>query len=166
MSRNPPMQYAEVDWTTLAGTGLGALIGVGSTLLADRARWRRDATERGRQERRDIYVTCLTKYRLAYEAMHTTALARQGRDTLDAAVREAFRTSGCDEVRESALICAPQEMADVLEDVYGTLRELQEILAAGDPALDCPEFQEQRLKHGQAVWAARAAMRADLERRV
>ena len=166
MSHNRPMHHAEVDWTTLAGTGLGALIGVGSTLLADRARWRRDATERGRQERRDIYVTCLTKYRLAYEAMHATALAHQGRDILDAAVREAFRTSGCDEVRESALICAPQEMADVLEDVYGTLRDLQEIFAAGDPALDSPEFQEQRLKHGQAVWAARAAMRADLERRV
>ncbi|MGW3119566.1 hypothetical protein ACWDBW_20930 [Streptomyces sp. NPDC001107] len=103
-----------MDWTTLAGAGLGALIGIGSTLLADRARWRRNATDRDRQERRDTYVTCLTEYQLAYEAMHATALAHQRRDTLNAAVREAFHTSGCDEVRESALICAPQEMSDVL----------------------------------------------------
>ncbi|MEU6143037.1 hypothetical protein ABZ848_22045 [Streptomyces sp. NPDC047081] len=151
-----------MDWTTLAGTGLGALIGVGSTLVADRARWRRDLSERNRQERREIYVGCLTRYRLAYEAMHAAAVTHRGRDTLDAAVREAFRESGCDEVRESALICAPQELSDVLEDVYATLRELQEVFAAGEPPLGSREFEEQRLKHGKAVWAARAAMRADL----
>ncbi|MGI5455835.1 hypothetical protein ACQEWB_22170 [Streptomyces sp. CA-249302] len=153
-----------MNWTTLAGTALGALIGVGSTLLADRVRWRRDAGERNRQERRDIYVGCLTKYRLAYEAMHSAATVHRGQHTLDAAVREAFRASGCDEVRESALICAPQELSDVLEDVYVTLREFQEFFAAGDQPLDSPEFQEHRLKHGKAIWAARAAMRADLDR--
>ncbi|MCH5674696.1 hypothetical protein [Streptomyces gilvus] len=155
-----------MEWTTLAGTGLGALIGVGSTLLADRVRWRRDAADRDQRDRRDIYVTCLTKYRLAYEDMHAAATEHRDRDTLDAAVRQAFRTSGCDEARESVLIRAPQELADVLEDVYATLRELLEVLALGVPALDSPEFQEQRLRHGRAVWAARAAMRRDLERRV
>ncbi|MFE7166938.1 hypothetical protein [Streptomyces sp. NPDC057616] len=155
-----------MEWTTLAATGLGALIGVGSTLLADRARRRRDAAARDHQERKDIYVTCLTKYRLAYESMYPAAGAHSGRDTLNAAVREAFRASGCDEVRESALICAPQELSDVLEDVYATLRELQDILAAAEPPLDSPEFHEHRLRHGQAVWAARAAMRRDLDRQV
>ena len=155
-----------MEWTTLAATGLGALIGVGSNLIPHRARWRRDAAARDHQERRDIYVTCLTKYRQAYELMHAAATTHRDRDTLDAAVREAFRTSGCDEVRESALICAPQELSDLLEAVYATLRELQEMFAAGDPPPDSPEFQEHRLRHGRAVWAARAAMRRDLERRV
>jgi hypothetical protein len=160
------VQYAGVEWMTLAGTGFGALIGVGSTLIADRARRRHDLAERNHQERRAIYVACLTKYRQAYEDMHAAAAANQGRDTLGTAVREAFRASGCDEVRESALICAPQELSDVLEDVYATLRGLQEVFAAGDPSLDSPEFQEHRLGHGRAVWAARAAMRQDPERRV
>ncbi|WP_406444204.1 hypothetical protein OHB14_35320 [Streptomyces sp. NBC_01613] len=153
-----------MEWMTLAGTGVGALVGVGSTLLADRARWRPDLAERTRQERKQIYVTCLAKYRQAYEDMYTAAAAadRQG-VTPDGAVREAFRASGCDEIRESALICAPQDLSDVLEDVYSTLRELVEVLAAGDPPLDSPEFQEHRLRHGQAVWAARAAMRRDLD---
>ncbi|MFF4689597.1 hypothetical protein [Streptomyces sp. NPDC001307] len=98
--------------------------------------------------------------------MHTAATThRDGpADRRDAAVREAFRASGCDEVRENLLICAPEEMADVVEDVYASLRELLEVFAAGDPALDTLEFQEHRLRHAQAVWAARAAMRAALER--
>ncbi|MET8246027.1 hypothetical protein ABZV31_17355 [Streptomyces sp. NPDC005202] len=156
-----------MDWMTLTGTGLGALVGVGSTLLADRVRRRRDLAERTRQERKEIYVTCLSKYRQAYEAMHTAAVAHREREpaALDAAVREAFRASGCDEVRESALICAPERMADVVEAVYTTLRDLLGVFASGNPALDTAEFQEYRLKHAQTVWAARAAMRRDLQRR-
>ncbi|MEY9992318.1 hypothetical protein ABIE67_004350 [Streptomyces sp. V4I8] len=38
-----------MDWTPLAGTALGALVGVGSTLLADRARRRHDLADRNRQ---------------------------------------------------------------------------------------------------------------------
>ncbi|MEU6775600.1 hypothetical protein [Streptomyces sp. NPDC046759] len=155
-----------MEWTTLAGTGLGAVVGVGSTLLADRVRWRRETGERDRRERRDVYVTCLTKYRLAYEGMYAAASAhRDGpADHRDAAVREAFRASGCDEVRETVLICAPPEMSTVAEDVYASLRALLEVFAAGDPALDTPGFQEHRLRHAQAVWAARAAMRTALGR--
>ncbi|MFI7410489.1 hypothetical protein ACIBU0_17685 [Streptomyces sp. NPDC049627] len=157
-----------MDWTTLAATALGALVGVGSTLLADRARWRRDMADRTRQERKQIYVTVLTKYRLAYEAMHAAAVAGRGQDdgARETSVREAFRSSGCDEARETALICAPQEMSDVLENVYATLRDLQDAFAAGDPPLDSPELQARRLKHAEAVWAARAAMRRDLGHRV
>ncbi|MFI7504232.1 hypothetical protein ACIBVL_38295 [Streptomyces sp. NPDC049687] len=151
-----------MEWTTLAATGLGALVGVGSTLLADRVRWRRERAERTRQERKEIYVTCLTKYRQAYEDMYAAASRPPEGVAREAAVREAFRASGCDEVRESALICAPQALSDVLETVYETLRDLLEVLARGEPPLDSPAFQERRLRHGKAVWAARAAMRRDL----
>lgn len=156
-----------MEWGTLAGTGIGALVGVGSTLLADRVRWRREDADRARRERRDMYVTCLTKYRLAYEDMRAAAGAHRDDQSAEreAAVREAFRASGCDEVRETALICAPEEMSAVIEDVYASLRELLEVFAAGEPALGTPEFEESRLRHGRAVWAARAAMRAQLVRR-
>ncbi|MFE2629426.1 hypothetical protein ACFYZU_24680 [Streptomyces sp. NPDC001651] len=151
-----------MDWTTLAATALGAFVGVGSTLLADRVRWRRDQVDRTRQERRQIYVTVLTKYRLAYEDMREAALTGDGRERA-AAVRQAFRSSGCDEARESALLCAPQAMADALEAVYATLRDLQDAFATGDPPLDSPAMQERRLRHAEAVWSARAAIRGDLE---
>ncbi|MFK0169111.1 hypothetical protein ACIQU5_09930 [Streptomyces sp. NPDC090306] len=97
------------QWTALAGTGLGAVVGVGSTLLVDRARRLHDHAERSRQERKEIYVACLARYRLAYEAMHDAASAAEpGAPAPAAAVRETFRASGCDEIRETALICAPQ----------------------------------------------------------
>ncbi|MFD5794384.1 hypothetical protein ACFWIO_12750 [Streptomyces diastatochromogenes] len=155
-----------MEWAALAGTGIGAVVGVGSTLLADRAKWRRESDERTRRERRDAYVTCLTRYRLAYEDMHRAATVhRHGPPAeRDTAVREAFRASGCDEIRETVLICAPEEMATVIEGVYASLRELLEVFAAGDPPLDTPEFQEHRLRHAQAVWAARSAMRTELAR--
>ncbi|MGW0206906.1 hypothetical protein ACWDZ8_14160 [Streptomyces sp. NPDC003233] len=98
--------------------------------------------------------------------MHTAAGAhRDGpADRRETPVREAFRASGCDEVRENLLICATEEMTAVVEDVYASLRKLLEVFAAGDPALDTPDFQEHRLEHAQAMWAARAAMRAAPER--
>ncbi|MFJ8107496.1 hypothetical protein [Streptomyces sp. NPDC096132] len=151
-----------MEWTTLAATGLGAFVGVGSTLLADRVRRHHDLAERTRQERKEIYVACLTKYRQAYEDMYAAASRPPEGVARETAVHEAFRASGCDEVRESALICAPQELSDVIERVYETLRDLLDVLAGGEPPLDSPEFQERRLQHGRAVWAARTAMRRDL----
>jgi uncharacterized membrane protein YccC len=145
---------------TLAGTGLGALVGVGSTLLADRARWRRDAAERSRQERKEIYVACPTTFRQAHEAMRAVATGDQQREAtaLDAAVREAFRASGCNEARETALICAPPELADTVEDAYLTLRKLRDALAAGN-SLASPAYPEARRAHARALSAAREAMR-------
>ncbi|NNN34117.1 hypothetical protein HLK59_27900 [Streptomyces sp. S3(2020)] len=154
-----------MEWTTLAGTGLGALVGIGSTLLADRARWRRDSTEQSRQERKEIYVACLTTFRQAHEAMRAVATGDQSRDAVavDAAVREAFRESGCNEVRETALICVPEELADSIEEAYLSLRKLRDVLAAGNP-IDSTEYRESRQTHAQTVWAARSAMRRDLAR--
>ncbi|MER5943758.1 hypothetical protein ABT121_41450 [Streptomyces sp. NPDC001928] len=53
---------------------------------------------------------------------------------------------------------------DVLNDVYSPLRDPLEVFAAGDPPLGSPQLQERRLRHAEAVWAARAAMRRELER--
>ncbi|MET7690975.1 hypothetical protein ABZT06_23845 [Streptomyces sp. NPDC005483] len=53
-------------------------------------------------------------------------------------------------------------MSDVIEAVHGTLRELQDVLAADDVPLGSPALQEHRLRHAKAIRAARAAMRRDL----
>jgi hypothetical protein len=154
-----------MEWMTLAGTALGALVGVGATLLADRARWRRDSADQARQERKEIYVVCLTTFRQAHEAMRAVATGDQQREAaaVDAAVREAFRGSGCNEARETALICVPPPLAATIEDAYLSLRELRDVLAAGNP-LASAEYKESRRAHTRTVTAAREAMRHDLER--
>ncbi|MER5382410.1 hypothetical protein ABT040_19390 [Streptomyces sp. NPDC002688] len=45
-----------MEWTALIGTGLGAVIGVGSTLAADRMRWRRETRERERVNLQVLYA--------------------------------------------------------------------------------------------------------------
>ncbi|MFJ3672007.1 hypothetical protein ACIPSE_36695 [Streptomyces sp. NPDC090106] len=155
-----------MEWTTLAATGLGALVGVGSTLLADRVRRRHDATERSRRERTEIYVACLTTFRQAHEAMRAAASGDRADErpgAVDAAVREAFRESGCNEARETALICAPEPMTGVIDEAFLTLRSLRGVLASGH-AVPSPEYREARRVHNRAVTAARTAMRADLGR--
>lgn len=151
-----------MDWMTLAGTGLGAVVGVGSTLLVDRARWRRDTVDRSREERKALYVACLTALRQAHEAMRAVSAGDQppgvGRD---AGVREAFRTSGVQEARESAVICVSAAMVPTIDAAYYTLRDIRDVLAAGH-AIDSPTYDEARSRHGTATRAARAAMRADL----
>lgn len=156
-----------MEWTTLVGTGLGAAVGIGSTLLADRTRWRRDTADQARQERKEIYVTCLTSFRQAHESMRAVATGDQQREAaaVDAAVREAFRTSGCNEARETALICVPPAMAEAIEQGYLSLRALRDVLAAGNP-LASSEYREARRAHTRTVDAAREAMRGDLDRHV
>ncbi|WP_369247460.1 hypothetical protein [Streptomyces sp. R41] len=155
-----------MEWMTLAGPRFGALVGVGSTVVADRTRWRRDAGERARQERREIYWACLVTFRQAHEAMRAMATGDQEREAagLDAAVREAFRASGCNEARESAVICVPTEMVSAIDAAYYSLRRLRDVLASGS-SLRSSACQEAREAHQQAVRDARAAMRIDLDRR-
>jgi len=152
-----------VEWMTLAGTGLGALVGVGSTLLADRSRWRREAAERARQERKDVYVACLTSFRQAQEAMRAVATGDRQREAaaLDAAVREAFRASGCNEARDSAAILVTPEMATSIDGAFYSLRRLRNVLASGSP-LDSTAHHEAAAAHREAVGLAQAAMRHDL----
>lgn len=75
-----------VEWMTLAGTGLGAALGVGATLLGEQIRWRRTVRSGVLQDRQNMYVDCLVTLRRAHEAMrpaadedHTDPLARAAR---------------------------------------------------------------------------------------
>ncbi|NGO42860.1 hypothetical protein [Streptomyces ureilyticus] len=148
---------------TLAGTALGALVGVGATLLAERARWRREAAERARQERKEIYVACLTSFRQAHETMRAVAFGdRQWEATgLDAAVREALRASGCNEARDAAALFAAPGIVAAIDDAFYSLRRLMDVLAAGN-GLRSAAFQEAQAAHRIAVKLAQAAMRRDL----
>lgn len=148
---------------TLAGTALGALVGVGATLLAERARWRRDSAERARQERKEIYVACLTTFRQAHESMRAVAFGDQRWEApaLDAAVREALRASGCNEARDTAALFAAPEIVAAIDDAFYSLRRLMDVLAAGN-GLDSAAFQEAQAAHRSAVRLAQAAMRRDL----
>ncbi|MBD0741928.1 hypothetical protein [Streptomyces sp. CBMA152] len=58
-----------MEWATVVATAMGALIGMGSTLLAERTRWRRNLGEQERGELRTAYARYLEAATLARDAI-------------------------------------------------------------------------------------------------
>lgn len=57
-----------MQWSTIAATGVGAVLGVLATLVADHVRWRRDLTERDRETLRTAFTEYLTALSEARDA--------------------------------------------------------------------------------------------------
>ncbi|GHE61230.1 hypothetical protein [Streptomyces capitiformicae] len=58
-----------MQWTALLATALGAAIGIVSTSIADRARWRRDTSERDREALRTSFSPYVEALKEAYDAI-------------------------------------------------------------------------------------------------
>ncbi|MFJ8214031.1 hypothetical protein [Streptomyces sp. NPDC096033] len=67
-----------MQWSTIAATAVGAVLGVLATLFADQVRWRRDLTERDRETLRTAFTDYLTALSEARDAF-TRADARPER---------------------------------------------------------------------------------------
>lgn len=59
-----------MDWGTLAGAALGGLLGAGSTIMADRFRWKRDYVTQEHGGRRELYSRYLAALSLATHRLY------------------------------------------------------------------------------------------------
>ncbi|GHG31303.1 hypothetical protein GCM10018791_55200 [Streptomyces zaomyceticus] len=147
---------------TLAGTGLGAVLGVGATLLGEQIRWRRSVRSGVLQDRQNMYVDCLVTLRRAHEAMRLAADEDHADPQVRAArIRQAFQGAGCDEARERVILTAGADVATAIDASYHSLRQVRETLASGH-TLASEEYQDARQAHGDATRAARTVLRRDL----
>ncbi|MFD7709701.1 hypothetical protein ACFV6E_17540 [Streptomyces sp. NPDC059785] len=151
-----------MEWSSLVGTGLGAVLGVGATLVGEQVRWRRTARDSRLRDRRDLYADCLVSFRKAHEAMrvaadedHPNAQARAAR------LRQVYQASGCDEARERLILTANDEVTAAIDASYTSLRTIREVLAAG-ATVPTPEYQAARRAHKEATAAARDVLRRHL----
>ncbi|MFB7044698.1 hypothetical protein ACFCZ5_06330 [Streptomyces microflavus] len=101
-----------MEWISLASTALGAGIGIGSTLLVDRVRWRRERAGHDLDVRRQMYAD----YTAALSRIRT-ALNECAQEDIPAAerprrVREVFLTPGAYEIRHQLTIVAPPEIVE------------------------------------------------------
>ncbi|MBJ6639633.1 hypothetical protein H4K36_20460 [Streptomyces sp. DHE7-1] len=151
-----------MEWGSLVGTGIGAVLGVGATLAGDHVRWRRTSRENSLRDRRTAYVDCLVAFRRAHEAMrlaadedHADAQVRASR------IRQAFQASGCDEARERLILTATEEVATGIDASYHSLRDVREVLASGS-SLTSADYHAARQAHGDATRAVRVVLRRDL----
>jgi hypothetical protein len=63
----PKLRY--VAWIPMLSTVLGAVIGLGSALVGDRVRWRREQSDRWLSARREVYVGYLNALHEANQGM-------------------------------------------------------------------------------------------------
>jgi hypothetical protein len=151
-----------VEWGTLVGTALGAVLGIGATLAGEHLRWRRTVRHNRLQDRRTMYADCLVTLRRAHEAMRLAADEDDSDPQLRAArIRQAFQASGCDEARERLVLTAPDDVSEAVDASYHALRRIRETLASGS-TLASHEYDAARQAHGDATRAARTVFRRDL----
>ncbi|MFJ6232687.1 hypothetical protein ACIQH0_01210 [Streptomyces griseus] len=150
-----------MEWIPLVTTGLGAAIGVGSTLLADRARWRRDRAGQDLDVRRQLYADYTAALSRIRSALHECAQEDTPTAERTRRVREEFLAPGAYEIRHQLAIVAPPEIVDAARSAFVVLRDTRDLVAAGASVGDVAYAElEERLD--AAVAALRAVMRLDL----
>ncbi|WP_326615572.1 hypothetical protein OHA57_08060 [Streptomyces anulatus] len=162
-----------MDWLPLASAALGGLIGAGSTLTADRIRWRRDITERAAERQRAEQAQQRTTRHEIY-AEYLTALSRLRNGLRESAhdsttlpadkaaqIQAVFLESGAYELRFRIQLVAPAAVVQHTEGAYKSLRRLRMAIEDGASFEDI-EYLERRDHYHDQLTQLKEALRNDL----
>lgn len=153
-----------MEWGTLIGTVTGAVIGVGATSIADRAKWRREQSERRTEVRRDLYAAYLAAVARTWNDIRAVVIdstepwperARQA--------EVAYRNGGVYELRYQLAITAPPEIVALSDKTMKGMRDLVQQLIAGRRYDTWAELKSECRPWFDAFDAMRAGMRRDLD---
>lgn len=150
------------QWIAVLGTALGAVIGIGSALINDRVRWRREQDRDRLGVRRELY----SSYIAALTEIHESMRAVSGRDGLTPAgrrdaIRAVFHDGGLYQLRYQIGVIADQHVLDAAETAFLHMRDIRDTFAAGGRISD-PQYQEQRTAWGAVLRTLQHAMRDEL----
>jgi hypothetical protein len=116
-----------VDWIAPVSTLIGGLLGVGSTLVVDRTRWRRDQHQQLTEARRVAYVRFVTAAIETEGALHHLAATTTG--ALDqSSAMEVWREHKLALCREELRLIAPPTIVDAAQRVHDRLVDLRNAL--------------------------------------
>ncbi|MFF9058561.1 hypothetical protein ACF09K_07625 [Streptomyces sp. NPDC014882] len=150
-----------MDWLAPVNTLTGAVIGIGSTLLADRVRWRRDREALDRDTRRQAYAAFMAALSDAYTRLHETAGDSLPPAEARTAAHGVFTASNLYPLRYELALIAPWDVMAPVNEAFWKVRALRDLAAAGT-VTDAPEFRAHVRDYLAAAEAAQAAMREDL----
>ncbi|MER7202374.1 hypothetical protein CG723_44110 [Streptomyces sp. CB01635] len=152
-----------MDWGTLLPTLVGAVIGVGSTLGADRLRWARELRQRATSSRQELYGQFLTALNEAAESLWVLGLGDRHDSSIDLpeALRAAVHGTGLYSFREQVMIIATDDVLAKADQAVDRVREYRDCLAAGHRE-GSPDEVAGMDAYKRAVKELRSAMRADL----
>lgn len=150
-----------MDWLAPVNTLTGAAIGIGSTLLADRLRWRRDREALRQDTRRQAYAAFMAALSDAYSRLHETAREPLPPVESRTAAHEVFTSSNLYPLRYEIALIAPWDVMAPVNEAFWKVRALRDLVATGT-ATDAPEFRTHVRDYLTATEAAQTAMRKDL----
>ncbi|MEV8352392.1 hypothetical protein ACFVTT_04330 [Streptomyces niveus] len=150
-----------MEWISLASTALGAVIGVGSTLLADRVRWRRERAGQNLDVRRQMYADYTAALSRIRTALNECAQADIPAGERPLRVRELFLAPGAYEIRHQLAIVAPPEVVEAARSAFIVLRDTRDLLVDGS-SLNDAAYMEMEERFDAAVAELRTVMRLDL----
>ncbi|MFK8909858.1 hypothetical protein [Streptomyces sp. YS-3] len=153
-----------MEWATVVGTALGALIGMGSTLFAERVRWRRNLGEHERAELRTAYARYLDAATLARDAISLASrnlgLASGERAGL---ARSAIQDNVVYARQYELELVAPAEVVTKAREATKALGRYRDVVMGG-ATYETPECAEARRAFRRAREAIMDAMRVTLDR--
>ncbi|MFF5896279.1 hypothetical protein ACFY8O_10205 [Streptomyces argenteolus] len=121
-----------MEWTALVATVVGAVIGVGTTLVTERVNWRRNADE---QDRETLRTTAAQFLEALTEARDTISDASRSEhlpvDERAQHARAAFLTHGVHAKQYQLELLAPPEVAECARDAAHQLVLYRDAVAAG-----------------------------------
>lgn len=150
-----------MDWLAPVNTLIGAGIGVGSTLLADRLRWRRDRAALNQDTRRQAYAAFMAALSDVYQRLDE--LARDGRPTEEkrTAAHDVFVSRNLYPLRYELALIAPWEVMEPVNQAFWRVRDLRDLVVGGSSRGN-PEFGRHLHAYLAAAEKAQVAMRRDL----
>lgn len=152
-----------MDWGTLLGTIVGAALGIGSTMLADHTRYRREQANRAHDTLRDLYSTYLAALNDSSSALRVIILRESDAMVRYQAALDAFRDASVLTQRYGIALQAPSAVQEKSDRAYRLLRQWRDLLNTHpDLSLTSPEYLERLERFHQARKDLQAAMRASL----
>jgi hypothetical protein len=155
-------KISRMEWTSLASTALGALIALFTTMINDRAKWRREQVSNRRKLHQQTYSAFLTALTEAHERMRSESLAEhQTPQTRSAAIIDVFHEAGCYRLRYELSIVAEQNVLDCGEESFRIMRNIRDLLA-GDGSVNDEKYKDLRRAYGASLRELQQRMRVEL----
>jgi hypothetical protein len=115
-----------MQWSSLIGAVVGALIGVSATLSSEQLRWRRGRQDSDKASKRQTYAEYLSALSLTRNELRLAS--RNSSIPLEERVRraaESFNTGRAYELRYQVVLIAPEAVIDASDNAFRALRKIQ-----------------------------------------
>jgi hypothetical protein len=152
---------------TLAVAVVGAVFGVGTTLVTDLVRSRREQDRYWNETKRVVYARFLTSLAQAHSRMIVAAFREQSDDLRRDGVHDAFHNdpqhSDAKSLLRELAIASPDHVYQAALPVYRQLRVMRELLAAQPLRPESAEYEAVRQPFFRDLETLQKVMRDDLQ---